>query len=235
MPEEPFTGFPDRMSFTPIPNLFFSRLLPEIHDQAELKVILHVFFRQYPRRGPLKYVSYRELAADALLLDGLGDDCQNKLDRALRAAAHRGLIISWMLSHDGRQEEVFFVNSAANRRAAAQLGWDAEVANGRNPPEPHIRQERPNIFALYEQNIGLLTPMIADELKDAEQNYPAAWIEEAFKEAVALNKRSWRYVARILDKWAKEGKRSGESGKHSQQKKDPDRYIKGKYGHIVRR
>ena len=59
--------------------------------------------------------------------------------------------------------------------------WDATV-------------ERPNIFAMYEDNIGMLSPMIADELRDAEQLYPAAWIEDAFREAVENNKRSWRYV-----------------------------------------
>jgi len=58
--------------------------------------------------------------------------------------------------------------------------------------------DRPNIFILYEQNIGLLTPPIADELRQAEQTYPAGWIEEAFREAVSLNKRSWRYIRAIL-------------------------------------
>jgi DNA replication protein len=67
-----------------------------------------------------------------------------------------------------------------------------------------------NIFTLYEQNIGMITPMIAEELKEAEKLYPPRWIEEAFKEAVTLNKRSWRYIARILERWASEGKDSGE-------------------------
>jgi DnaD/phage-associated family protein len=91
-----------------------------------------------------------------------------------------------------------------------------------------------NIFALYEQNIGIITPMIAEELKEADKLYPPQWIEEAFKEAVTLNKRSWRYIARILERWASEGK---DSGKHrrSIKKVDPDKYIKGRYGHLVKR
>jgi len=36
------------------------------------------------------------------------------------------------------------------------------------------------------------TYMIAEELKEAEKLYPARWIEEALKEAVMLNKRSWK-------------------------------------------
>jgi DnaD/phage-associated family protein len=91
-----------------------------------------------------------------------------------------------------------------------------------------------NIFALYEQNVGIITPMIAEELKEAEKLYPPEWIEEAFKEAVTLNKRSWKYIARILERWASEGKDSGEY-KRDIEKDGPDKYVKGKYGHLVKR
>ena len=70
---------------------------------------------------------------------------------------------------------------------------------------------RPNVFVLYEQNIGMLTPMIAEELRDAEKHYPEDWIPEAFREAVELNKRSWRYVLRILERWRAEGKDAGKA------------------------
>ncbi|QLQ07827.1 MAG: DnaD domain protein [Anaerolineae bacterium] len=65
---------------------------------------------------------------------------------------------------------------------------------------------RPNIFVLYEQNIGLLQPIIADELRDAELRYPADWIEDAFRIAVEQNKRAWRYIRAILERWATEGR-----------------------------
>ena len=93
---------------------------------------------------------------------------------------------------------------------------------------------RDNIFALYEQNIGVITPMIVEELKEAGRLYPEEWIKQAFKEAVVLNKRSWRYISRILEHWASEGK---ECGKHRPSFKEgsPDKYIKGKYGHLVQR
>jgi DNA replication protein len=91
-----------------------------------------------------------------------------------------------------------------------------------------------NIFALYEQNIGIITPMIAEELKEADKLYPPRWIEEAFREAVTLNKRSWKYIARILERWASEGKDSGEY-RRDIKKDGPDKYIKGRYGHLVKR
>jgi hypothetical protein len=38
-----FKGFPSRMDFTAIPNPFFTALLPQIDDMAELKTTLHIF------------------------------------------------------------------------------------------------------------------------------------------------------------------------------------------------
>ena len=59
-------------------------------------------------------------------------------------------------------------------------------------------ESRPNIYTLYEENIGPLTALIAEELREAEETYPADWIEEAFREAVRMNKRNWKYVHAIL-------------------------------------
>jgi DnaD/phage-associated family protein len=74
------------------------------------------------------------------------------------------------------------------------------------PEEARLRVERPNIFILYEQNIGLMTPLIADQLRDLEKNYPPDWITEAFDIAVSRNKRSLRYIQAILKRWETEGK-----------------------------
>ena len=91
----------------------------------------------------------------------------------------------------------------------------------------------PDIFTLYEENIGMLNPLIAEWLKEAENLYPESWIRDAIKEAVSLNKRNWRYIDRILENWSAEGRGDGTHKRGS--KTDPDKYIKGKYGHIVRR
>ena len=63
-----------------------------------------------------------------------------------------------------------------------------------------------NVYALYEATIGPITPQIADALAEAEGLYPPAWIEDAFREAAELNKRSWRYIQRILERWDDEGR-----------------------------
>ncbi len=72
--------------------------------------------------------------------------------------------------------------------------------------------DSPNIYSWYESNIGPITPLMADALKDAEQDYPREWIIEAFKEALAHNVRNWAYVSKILETWRAHGyKRSGKN------------------------
>jgi DNA replication protein len=232
----PFPGFPARSSFTPLPNLLFSRLLSQMGSLAELKVVLHIFWRLYQKRGTPRFVTYREMAGDKTLMEGM-DEAENDdaLRGALASAVERGVLLHLPLEREGEPEDVYFVNTEANREVIARVE-NGELSLGALPrTQPYVKEERPNIFTLYEQNIGLLTPMIAEELKEAEEMYPAPWIEDAFREAVSLNKRSWRYIARILQRWSSEGKESGESRRDSKKKRDPDRYVKGKYGHLVER
>jgi DnaD/phage-associated family protein len=83
--------------------------------------------------------------------------------------------------------------------------------------------EKPNIFRLYESNIGPLTPLLADELRDAEKEYPSPWVEYAFAEAVTNNKRNWRYISAILKRIKVEGFDDGKpihrSGEKNNRKK----------------
>ena len=62
-----------------------------------------------------------------------------------------------------------------------------------------------NIFEIYESNIGVLTPMIADDLRLIEKEFPAGWFEKAVKVAVNANKRKLSYVRGILRRWQEDG------------------------------
>ena len=64
------------------------------------------------------------------------------------------------------------------------------------------------IFSLYEQEIGLLTPLIAEQIKDWVDNHPQNWIEEAIKISVESNKRNVRYINGILKNWRTDGRDS---------------------------
>jgi DnaD/phage-associated family protein len=239
MIKEPFFGFPARSEVTPIPSLFFTMLAPKIDDVAELKTILHVFWLLSRRRGYPQFVTYNELLSDHLLINGIGGEAKSKdevLRLALEQAVQHGIMLRLELDRDGQSEDAYFINSETAREAISRIqqGDFPQLVLAPRKGEG-AETVLPDIFSLYEKNIGMLTPMIAEELKEAEKLYPADWIESAFKEAVSLNKRNWKYISRILERWAVEGKDDGKSGRDFKKKDDPDKYIKGKYGHIVRR
>ena len=233
-----FSGFPAKMEFTPIPNFFFSNLLPHISDMAELKTTLHVVAALYRKRGYPRFTSYSELLGDASLmsnLKGIAKSPDEVLRNALGLAAERGTFIHIVLDRDGVSEDIYFLNTESNRQIVAkiqngELKLSGLKAGGRAYVET---EEQPDIFTLYEQNIGMLTPMIAEEMREAEKLYPEIWIRDAIKEAVNQNKRKWSYISAILEHWSAEGKSDGTYRRDS--KKGPDKYIKGKYGHMVRR
>lgn len=229
---KPFEGFQRNMRFTPLPNVFFSRLLPEIDDLCELKVLLHIFRVLYQKNGYPKYVSDAELLGDEGLMAGVGGE--RGLRNGLAKAVQRGALLKLGVEREGDPMELYFLNSDVGREACAKIA-SGEIDIGVSPRREacNAEEQTSNIFELYERNIGMLTPMIAEELKEAEQLYPYDWIEEAFRESVSHNKRSWKYIEAILKRWSSEGKGHGKPGRDS--KEDPDKYIKGRYGHVVRR
>ena len=232
-----FNGFPAKSKFTPIPNIFFSELLPQINDPVELKVTLHIFWVLYQKRGYPRFVTYGELTADPVLMRGIEGQgsAPEVLRQALNQAVSRGTILCLKLERDGEVHELYLINDDAGRKAAEKIeSGELKVGNLAKAEPCPVSQEQPNIFTLYEKNIGMLTPIIAEELKEAEELYPASWIQDAFKEAVDLNKRSWRYISRILERWAAEGKHDGEPGRYSKADSSPEEYRR-RYGHLLKR
>src|SRR5690606_41860858 len=70
--------------------------------------------------------------------------------------------------------------------------------------EPAAQRSGP--AAVYEQEIGLITPAVASALAEAEAKYPADWIVAALRLAAERNARSWRYAEAILRRWEAEGR-----------------------------
>jgi DNA replication protein len=231
---KPFEGFPARARAIAIPNLFFTALFPRIDDPAELVVSVYFFFAQARKKGQIRFLTYAELAADDSLAAALAS-AEGGLRRGLNGAVQRGTLLRLAVEQDGRGEELFFLNTPGGRRAVAaaeagrlELAHVApEVAAGRAP--------LPSVFALYEENIGTIGPVIADELKDAEARYPQEWIEAAFREAISLNKRSWRYIAAILRRWEAEGPDYEKAGRDTEGDQGRRRSLAGRYRHLVRR
>ena len=210
----PFEGFPDKSEFTPVPNLLFGQVLEEIDDPLALKCFLRVLWLHSQKKGVRSVLTREELMSDRTLARVVSASGES-IEAALDSTAGLGLLLHLKVESDRGLFDVYVPNTQKGRRDMQRLKDsrpDLEVSDGHMAaPET---APKPNIFSLYEANIGIITPLIAEELKDAELQYPEAWIEEAFREAVTGNKRSWRYIAAILKRWKTEGKDDGESWGH---------------------
>ena len=238
-----FSGFPRDTVYTPTPDPLFGPLLEEIHDIAELKVTLRGLWLLHHKRQSIRVVSLDEFLSDTVLLRGLRPstgaspstiseqseaepgDAAEEIRRGLRLAVRRGVF----LAHESGPGKVYFaLNSDAGKRTIKrmkQTGADPSDTAFRADEAPAGVQERPNIFALYEDTIATLDPYMAELLKEAEERYPPGWIREAFEIAALENKRNWKYVSTILARWGSEGKSGwkgdsnddGKPGRHSPQ------------------
>ena len=214
-----FHGFPRQVRYTPVPSPLFGPLLTQIDDLGGLKCTLRFIWLLHQKRGFPRFVTLKELLADRTLVDALAAD---GVRRALGLAVSRGTLVTATTGGDGDAGRVYALNREEDRNALATIAEEVAAEGAAAATPPHTppwegAPERSNVFALYEDNIGMLNPMIADELREAEELYPLDWLEDAFREAVGQNKRSWRYIARILERWEREGRSNrddGEPGRH---------------------
>jgi DNA replication protein len=233
-----FPGFPaGRLKAIPIPGIFFSELMPVLDDLPELKVTLHMFWLVSQKKRPIGGVTLDELRRDTTLLNGLkvlGEDPHALLAQALNHTVERGTLLRIRTSGNGDSvQEWFFLNTESGRDLLNRVR-QGEIDLGEELllEEEVVPEEKPNIFVLYEQNIGLLQPLIVEELEEAETLYPMPWIEEAFLIAVEQNARNWRYIRAILERWQGEGKSDEEYGRDYRE--NGQSYLRGKHTGFIK-
>jgi DNA replication protein len=235
----------DRDQPIPVPRSFFDRHLARIRDVAALKVLLTIYRSVASLGADEQYVAEDALTADRVLRDGLRliatsreplDDIRRGIDLLV---AHDAIVRICLEEGD---DESFWLMP---KEPENQIKLNA-IVRGESPfpfrrivaaKSSHVAIERPNVFRLYEQNVGMLTPLLADQLIEAIELYPEGWIEEAINEAVSLNRRSWRYIQRILQRWETEG-RGDETDRRNHSAAgfvQPEKYLRGKYSSLFRR
>ncbi len=231
-----FSGFPEgsKLSPTAFPAQFFSELLPMIDDLGELKLTLFCFWALHQKQGRFRFLCRQDFDSEALV-EGLREahptlTPAKALEKALTKAIKRGTLLTVEVELDKTNQKLYFVNTALGRAAIAQVqagAWQPS-ADGRLI---EILPERPNIYSLYEANIGMITPMIRDALVDAEKDYPLDWIIEAIRESSERNKRSWRYINSILKRWERDGRSRDNAGRSAGQ--DGKQYVSGQYADFI--
>ncbi len=202
-----FIGFSAGQSNTiSIHARFISEVVPMIDDIAELKICLFAYYALTQKEGQYRYLSRADFANNPELMQGLKiieGYSDNLLDEALIKAVNHGFLLSKSVQVDNQDTQLYFMNTARSKVIIAELmlgKWKPEL------PRFEILPDRANVFQLYEKNIGMLTASIAEEIKEAEADYPHDWLVEAIELAVTNNVRKWNYIKKVLDKWHSEGK-----------------------------
>ena len=204
----------DPSDIVSFPASFIRDIAPNIRSMEELQVSL-AFFRTLEEAGgfaqpiPEKSMLRDRNLRGALRVEGSPRAPDTRIAKGLELALARGTLIR-LVSSEGRRQAVFYYLNTPENRSSIRLMETGELAPPRalwpDDSPPQIVIDRPNAFRLYEQNIGPLTPLIADQISRAIEDYPDDWIEDALTEAVSYNRRSWRYVSRILENWQAAGR-----------------------------
>lgn len=213
-------------AFVAVPGTYVSQVVRLVDDMTELKTSLLLFYLLSESRDYPAFVTAEEFGLKCSSLLGLSPD---ECSRGIGAAIDRGVFLKVRAPLNGVEHDIFFANLESDLSAIEEFKQRMKCgAAGGSAPSVQ------NIFQLYEQNIGVVSPLIADELRDAQRTYPPAWVEEAFREAVRARRLNWKYVSRILERWQSEGKDSG-THRPATGADDRDKYVKGRFGHLVKR
>jgi len=213
------------------------RLVREAGDLDAVKVVLTVAalaVRQGRPAVPLVALFEDSALRQGLRPHGTDREPRSEIARAIEIAIARGFLIRLRGAAPGGPELEWLALATPDVVAVAQHDPGQLLPTSYQKEYP-LRVDRPNVFALYEQNIGPLTPLLAQQLAEALERYPPAWVEAAIVEAVHYGRRNWRYIQRILERWATEG-RDHEAHPRDQRTRrlDPDKYLRGKYAPLFR-
>jgi len=208
-----FKGFPRSVRYLPVPAPMFGPLLEQIKDASGFIITLRIIWMLQQKKGRLRYVSSEEVFGDKILSNALGS--KEAIQNSINMVVKGGILLQIRREN---ASDAFMLNSESDREIASDIGSIYESND--QPADPwEIENTPPEIYSLYEQNIGILTPIMSEKLTEAKDKYPSRWIKEAVGIAVERNRRSWAYVSSILEKWDIEGRNESGDGK-------PPRYPK---------
>ena len=218
-PADAFVGFPaGGLEEVLIPARLLIDLLSGIDSLAETRLTLYC----YQQIGRLSeqdaWLCVGELRSDPVLqslMSGLSQlhTPQEVLDDALEKALVRNSLLGLELpGTDGEpSDKALFLNTEAGRRLRAEMDATGTAVRGDGSIPPNARLAESEPFRLYHQNFGLLTPVLADQLRSLIEDFPLSWVCEAMEIAIVRNKKALAYVKAILNRWEQEARESGEA------------------------
>ena len=102
-----------------------------------------------------------------------------------------------------------------------------------------VSLSKEDVYEVYKKEIMGCPDEISEDVENqldlAVKRFTAVWVRDAILEGVKRKRKDWRYIAGILKNWERYGKDQPEKSRDLKKPIDPDKYIKGKYGHLVKR
>jgi DnaD/phage-associated family protein len=200
-----------------LPETLLLRALNVCSDLAEMQAVVLVSMLTRPGTpiSESAFISHPTVE-DTFAVVGAPIPGHERATEALERAVAHGLLIRFLTEDDAGSCSWILLNTTGNARYIARLAEPGKVVPQEfwvSESPPRVVIDKPSAFRLYEQNIGPLTPLVADQLIKALELYPAQWVEAAIGEAVAYNRRNWRYISRILENWLAEGPAGGSAAR----------------------
>ena len=204
----PATLFKTGQKMIPVPAQLFTEILPRLHNESQLRATLYTWYAIMSKGSGQRYVYLSQLLTDPVLLSWfthLGG--KNGIQRGLDQSCREGIFLQLQIGED---DKILAPNDESGARLITDMKSESVAHHNQSrDSSPETNYERTvvsNVVEKYENEIGMLTPVIADMIAIAEQMYPTTWILEALDIAAQSNARSWKYVAAILARWKNEGK-----------------------------
>jgi len=212
-----FNGFPEgETDHIIIPPDYFVNYLPLVDDLDELKLNLIILWISSQSEKLLLLFSLENLTADPNIFNIFNRD-QSRIQNALEKSVKRESLL--IIFEEKTNKTLYFLNTPFNKIIFEEIKAEKISLADFSSNELVSMNHPSNIFRLYEENLGILTPMITEILKEDESEFPAHWIREAIQIAVQHNARNWKYVHAILVSWKNEGK-NGKDKKNTQRTRD---------------
>ena len=205
MSPQSIKGFPlpDDYATTRVPNTVLGRVLSSINDADEIKLILRAVWLLEHQRGYPRYITIDDLRRDRVLSVTLPD--QSDFDRILKSAIKHGVFVEVSINNNAR----LMFNTASAQRASVDNSATPEVSNNDSDVNgwdtPAASTRHADAFQAYEENIGILSPMIRQNILSALEDFTDEDITHAIRIAIENESRSWAFVAGVLRRWTRDG------------------------------
>ncbi len=201
----PINGFPlsDDYAGTRVPNAVLGRVLSSIDDADVIKLVLRAVWLLERQRGYPRYIAVEDLQRDRVLSNVFVNTVA--LERALDTAIEYCVIAKVLINGNA----CLMLNTESAQRAAMDGTITSAVVGTTNADDdwdaPAASSMPSDAFRAYEDNIGLLSPMIRESILAALEDFTDDDITRAIRIAVENESRSWSFVAGVLRRWSREG------------------------------